>query len=367
MLTRALTFTLLFATAAAAQQPAREDLAKSQAEKIVREQQKQASIKDAAAARREIQDLTAELSTLTAAQGKETLVAGAGRSRLEALNAREAELKVRVWANQNELARLLGALQMFSKSPPPALFVHPKDAKSAVRAAILIRAVTPALKSRADVLAKEAAQAKRVRRDAASQAGELFTAESAIADRAGRIEVLIAERQALERQLYGDIALADRDIAALSARVDSLQQVVARLPAQPAPNVRFTRLFSPVSGAPVRKFGEADGRGGKSQGLSWRPGAGSRVVAPATGVVEFAGPVSGWKSVLILRLSDDYHLVLAGLDVIATAPGQSVAAGQLIGSMAQKSVLTPATDAPELVLELRKGGQPVDPARFLPQ
>lgn len=368
MLRRLLAIGLILSASAAVAQPAREDLARVEADRALRLQQRAAAAKDADAARHEIEALSAELVTLNTTQSRGQQNVGAGRSRLEALNAREAALAARMGANQSELARLLGALQMFSKNPPPALFVHPRDAKAAVHSAILIRAITPELQRRADAFAEQAAQARRVRRQAASLAGDLFTSESTLADRAGRIEMLIAERETLQRRLDGEMANADRDIAALSTRADSLRALVARLPPAPATApARFTKLSPPTSGAPVRKFGDADGRGGKSEGWSWRPAGGAKVVAPASGVVEFAGPVDGWKSVLILRLSDDYHLVLAGLDVIGATPGQTVAAGQPVASMASRANPGVGSDASELHLELRREGKPVDPARFLPQ
>ncbi len=370
MLRRLILIAAIAAASTASAQTQRDDLARTEQDKRLREQQRAAAVRDAGAARAEIEALSRELATLNAAQAAGQTTVSEAKLRLDALNAREASLAARIGANQTELSRLLSALQTFSRDPPPALFVHPRDAKKAVRAAILIRAVTPELKRRADGYAAQATEHRRVRREAAAAAGDLFTAESSVADRAGRIEALIAERQGLEQALLSDIADADREIATLSARADALRQVVARLP-QTAPKVtaptQFTRLSAPVAGPPVRKFGQALPGGGKSEGWSWRPARGARVASPASGAVEFAGPVSGWKSVLILRVSDDYHLVLAGLDQITVRPGQTVAAGQGVATMVNATGLGIGSDIPELHLELRRNGQPVDPARFLPQ
>jgi len=370
MLRRLIIIAVIAVASAAAAQPQREDLARAEQDKRLREQQREAAVRDAAAARQEIVDLNGELAKLNTAQAAGMSTVNEARLRLASLNAREAQLAARMGANQTELSRLLSALQTFTRDPPPALFVHPRDAKKAVRAAILIRAVTPELKRRADGYAAQATEHQKVRRAAAAAAGDLFTAESSLADRAGRIETLIAERRGLEAALIADIASADREIAALEARAEALRQVVARLPAAAPAKVvteRFSRLNPPVAGPPVRRFGQALPGGGRSEGWAWRPVGGARVAAPASGVVEYAGPVNGWKSVLILRLSDDYHLVLAGLDAIGVTPGQTVAAGQGVATMANSNNLGIGSDLPELQLELRRNGQPVDPARFLPQ
>jgi septal ring factor EnvC (AmiA/AmiB activator) len=78
--------------------------------------------------------------------------------------------------------------------------------------------------------------------------------------------------------------------------------------------------------------------------------------------VEFAGPMKGWGGVVILRIGGDNHLVLAGLDAISAVQGRPVSAGQALGRMADTR-----NGEPELYLEARKGGDPVDPSSWLRQ
>jgi septal ring factor EnvC (AmiA/AmiB activator) len=84
------------------------------------------------------------------------------------------------------------------------------------------------------------------------------------------------------------------------------------------------------------------------------------VIAPAAGVVEYAGALKGWGGVVILGIGGGYHLVLAGLDAISTVQGRPVTAGQAIGRMAEAG-------EPELYLEARRNGEPVDPGRWVRQ
>jgi septal ring factor EnvC (AmiA/AmiB activator) len=68
--------------------------------------------------------------------------------------------------------------------------------------------------------------------------------------------------------------------------------------------------------------------------------------------------LKGYGLVVILTPSERFHLVLAGLDQAAAGAGRTVLAGEPIGRMA-------GDGSPELYLEVRQGGRPVDPARWL--
>jgi septal ring factor EnvC (AmiA/AmiB activator) len=89
-----------------------------------------------------------------------------------------------------------------------------------------------------------------------------------------------------------------------------------------------------------------------------RPGA--QVVAPASGEVAYAGLFRSYGQVLILNVDGGYAVVLTGLDTINARVGERVRAGQPVGEMSAN-----VTAAPELYVEVRRNGQPVDPGRWL--
>jgi len=126
------------------------------------------------------------------------------RERLEKLNVRETVLAAEQGRNLNRLARLLTVLAQFRRDPPPALLVSPDDAVDAVRAAILVKAITPELHRRARAYSAEAVQIARQRRLAAVASEALFTADSRAAE--ARSETVppgaaLALRPALEAPL----------------------------------------------------------------------------------------------------------------------------------------------------------------------
>ncbi|HEX3405792.1 MAG TPA: peptidoglycan DD-metalloendopeptidase family protein [Caulobacteraceae bacterium] len=258
------------------------------------------------------------------------------RHQLQQLTAQEDALAARLGADRNALARLLGALEMFSRDPPPPLIVSPGDARDAVRAMILAKALAPELEARAKALGAEADQLTALRRRAAQASGDLFAAESALDDRRGRLDAVTA-----------DAALLGP--SPVRAAADSLAGV--RAPA---------RLSAPTDGRLAVRYGGRLSNGLIAEGVAYRTGAGAAVRAPAAAVVAYAGPLNGWGNVVILRAGGGCHMVLSGLGKVSVAVGQSVAADFPVGAMP-----IDGQSPPELYLEVRLAGGPIDPAKLI--
>ncbi len=349
------------------------DLRQVEADQQEREQARDAARAQAGAARLEIAQLQAELDALGPAQQKGVAAVGEKRLKLAALNVRENALDARLGGDQTQLARLLGALELMRRDPPPALFVHPRDVRDAVRAAILMRAITPELRARAQALRLQTEAIVKIRREVAAASEDLFTSESDVADRRAKIESLIAAKTDLAQQSTAEAVAADHEAQALSGQARVLGELAQGVAASPAPSVgpeppdpdhaglfgRPQLFTAPVPGPPAARFDSGGGRAG-APGWTWRTADLATVAAPARGVVEYAGPLKGWGVVLILRLGGGYHLVLAGLETALTAPGRMVAAGEPVGRMGRAGA-----SAPELYFEIRKNGAPIDPARWL--
>ncbi|HEY3695223.1 murein hydrolase activator EnvC family protein [Phenylobacterium sp.] len=277
-------------------------------------------------------------AVLTLALGAGAVAAVNERARLERLNLEESALSAQQGRNRNQLARLLSVLQRLRRDPPPALLVSPGDARNAVRAAILVKAMTPQLQDRARVFAAEAGEIARQRRLAAVESEALFTAESERAD-----------------GLRGRVA-ADASDSLVTAEPD-----VARLPPSgEGGRVQPQFLLAPSQGRITHAFGSLLTGGGRSNGLSILTARGAAVQSPGDALVQYAGPVKGWGVILILRMAGGYHLVLAGLDRTSVDVGQSVAVGTPVGWMPDER-----QSASELYFEVREQGVPVNPARWM--
>ncbi|HEX8233720.1 MAG TPA: peptidoglycan DD-metalloendopeptidase family protein [Caulobacteraceae bacterium] len=347
--------TLLAATAAAQDARAPSTL-QLRGELAARREEGEADRAQAEAARRDIARLREELEALKALSVAPR-GGGVRQARLEAVARREAELNAEMAKSQGELARLLGALQLYTREPPPALLASPQSAKDAVRAAILIRAMQPEITRRARAAALRAERIRVLRRAAAAANEDLFTSESAIADRKAELEQLIGGVGQAERRFDARAQLSERQAGELTRR---LTAAGAPLDPPPGRDRGPAVMLAPVSGELTGRYGGRSAGGQRSEGFTWRAAPGAQVRAPAAGVLEYAGDVKGWGGVLILRLGGGYHAVLAGVEDVFPSVGGAVKAGQALGRMAASKA-----GGRELYLEVRKDGAPVDPARWL--
>jgi septal ring factor EnvC (AmiA/AmiB activator) len=282
--------------------------------------------------------LTLSLLSLCGNVAAQTSRIDDARHALAVLSARQQAVAAQAGANRSQLSRLLGALQLFGRDPPPALLVSPADVVDAVRGEILIGAIAPQLQARALRLSLAVRDLARVRRQVATAEGELFAAESGLADRTNRLEGVASEAESL-------IPPAARAATAAVQR-------------GPAP----TSLLAPVAGEIVSPFGARLAGGGRARGVALRTGLGAPVLSPAAGLVDYAGPLEGWGQVVILGVGGGYHVVLSGLGQLAATSGQKVALGERVGVMP-----TSGRDRPQLYFELRLGEAPIDPSPLMEQ
>jgi septal ring factor EnvC (AmiA/AmiB activator) len=309
---------------------------------------------------RELGRLRNELVGLGSAEQSRESEAERQRAALKELNAREAAIKTRIDANRGSLAKLLGALETYQRRPPPPLLVNPRSARDAVRAAILIKAVTPELQARGKTFAAEADALAKVRRSAAAASETLFQAESDIADHRADIDRLLTQKEGLENRLP---STDDPQARALAAQAGSVAELVGGLSGRTgAPERAPAKLAAPVAGPLVRRFGDNRGARERTEGWTWSAAPAAPVLAPAAARVDYAGPLKGWGPVVILNVGGGHRVVLAGLEAVAVGIGRTVAAGEPVGRMGPAGR---GGDPPELYMEVRNNTAAVDPARWM--
>lgn len=115
----------------------------------------------------------------------------------------------------------------------------------------------------------------------------------------------------------------------------------------------------PHSGTVIAGFSTA---GKVNKGLDIAGNTGDQIRAAASGNVVYAGSgLLGYGNLIIVNHNEHYLSAYAHNRNILVQEGQNVQAGQVIAELGSSGA-----DRPKLHFEIRKDGNPVDPARYLP-
>jgi len=359
---------------------------------------------------RDGETLSADLiATAQRMRATEQEVAGI-EGRIEQLHMQEDGVRRSLRQRRAVMAEVLMALQRMGRTPPPAMLSRPEDALAAIRGSILAGSVLPDIRVEAEGLAADLSELTELSARIESERDALRARYAAMGEEQTRIDLLVAAKQSdheqtqaalaaeqskatqladeaqnltsLIRTLESEVAAAARaaeearEAARTTARTDE-DDAATRLSdtSRIAPAIHFADakglLTPPVLGPTVARFGEADGLGGTSQGLSLSTRPGMPVLSPADAWVVYAGPFRSYGQVLILNAGDNYHIVLAGMERIDAALGQFVLAGEPVAVMGATRVASIGEDEhtsaqPLLYVEFRKDGTAIDSGPWWP-
>ena len=328
---------------------------------------------------------------------------GDTETRLRPLDLREQKIRASLDSRRAEIVEVLAALQRAGRRTPPALLVRPEDALQSLRTAMLLGAVVPELRGRAERLATDLGELVSLRKVIAAERDQLATDRDKLRDDQTRLAALIDERQRKQSSIEKDIEAEGARAVALARQVDSLQGLIGKMeqdlssaaraaaaasmrgapvalngkpnlgalkdPARMSPAIAFASakgLFAlPVNGSKIREFGGSDGAGGVEKGISLATRAGAQVTTPCDGWVVYAGPFRSYGQLLILNAGGGYHVLIAGMERISVNIGQFVLTGEPVATMGTKSqvasILAANASQPVLYVEFRKDGTPIDP------
>jgi septal ring factor EnvC (AmiA/AmiB activator) len=220
------------------------------------------------------------------------------------------------------------------------------------QAAVQLDAQIAATRQQVQQAAGTAAQATQAAAALAAQANDLRSAIAAMDE---------AERQAAARAA-ADAARATKQRHMQEASAARARQVALSRPAGPGLNAGAPKATL-VAGHIVRAWG-APAEDGPATGLTFATAPLASVASPCSGRIGFAGPFRSYGKLVIIECGGGYDFVLAGFDQLAMPVGHAVHVGEAIGRMPDFNAAR-AKDRPGLYVELRKGGQPVDPMPYL--
>ena len=319
---------------------------------------------------------------------------------------------------RSELYQLLAALQRMGRNPPPVVVTERSDALDMVRSAMLLAKVYPQVASKAEELAHQLADLDKVIASIKEESARRQAEATRLADEQAHLaELLKAKHEELASRgteltkLRDLVAEQAKSVANLSELIDRSDRAVAFKgtlgdpdkqlaelqpppepeappPAAEAPSVpasqatrvapdsqalaRLNGVFErqkgsvplPVLGRRVVAFGDLTRNVGRSKGELFTARSNAQITSPCNGLVVYAGDFRSFGQILIINAGGGYHVLLAGLGRLDVVTGQTVAAGEPVGRMAETGsggASDAAASAPYLYVEFRSKDKPINP------
>ncbi|MCB1556968.1 MAG: peptidoglycan DD-metalloendopeptidase family protein [Alphaproteobacteria bacterium] len=288
--------------------------------------------------------------------------------KIAALEDEKALLSDKIEKDYAAMADMILALTRLGRLPPEAVLARPGAPLETARGAMLLEDSLPALQDRAAGFSADLTRLDVLETDLKDARTRETETHDSLAAKEKRMQTLLRTRQDLYARTQTDLTHKKQAIERLSREAQNLKEFIARLEAESREREKTARVVIPADGGsrlPVPGivavgYGQADSIGAKSMGIHIKTAPGALVTAPMGGVVRFAGMFKNYGQMVILEHRDTYHSLIAGLDEISVAVGESVSSGEPLGKMPASSS---PRGSPALYYELRRQGHPVDPSQ----
>lgn len=296
---------------------------------------------------------------------------------------------------QEKLDAMMQAAVSLSHTPPEAAMMLPEEFGRSVKAARVLKSLADAIRQQSAEITQQLAELNAMKQRVQKGRQKIGEDQERLKVEQAQLDDKLSERRRLSDQLLKEQEQVKTRMRELSRQSKDLRELLAGLEktrrekeaqeakeaAEKAKQEKTARkkekpkekgetrgrsfvrakgkLRLPAAGRATSRFGQALGQNETSKGITLKARANARVVAPYDGEVVFTGPFLTYGNMVILRHTDDYYTLLAGMETINVSPGQFLLEGEPIGAMSG------AASGAELYIELRQHNQPIDPAPWL--
>jgi murein hydrolase activator len=290
-------------------------------------------------------------------------------------------------ARKKNLSKLVQAAIRLSQTPQEAIILMPGKTHETQMAADVLKMTSDTIREEMDSIGLQMTELERLKKKVAQNRKEVNSREASLHETRQQLEVKVAERKELLDKLGREQKEQEATLSKLAKKAADLRELIASIAREdkaekeaekrgmllkpdsvPVKGKRgklrsFARakgdIRPPVAGRVTRMYGAPEARNQTSKGvlIATRPHA--QVTAAYDGEVVFSGPFLNYGRMVIVRHSDDFHTLTAGLSQIDVKVGQFLLEGEPIGAMGNKDASN------RLYFELRKNNQPIDPGPWL--
>lgn len=324
---------------------------------------------------------------------------------LEVLQKHLNESEEKFNSENDMLIETLAALQNLALRPSEAVLVQPLSPVEVMRSSILLRGSVHALESRASSIRQSIEDISNQKKQIAARLQDLEKDNKILAQQQEDMKKLSQQKSTMYSQISSKSEEAKKKADMLASQAHNLRDLLEKLEKQKeitrrqmaekarlareqaadkmrkenhgleasyeaennvtipeTPVTGFSkakgRLSRPARGPLVTAFHSELSKGVVSNGIDIKTAAKAQVIAPFDGTVIYAGPFKNFANLVIIDHGEGYTSLLSGLGETDTEVGQTLLAGEPVGTM-------PADTNSKLHMEIRKNNHPVDPNEWI--
>lgn len=335
------------------------------------EMQRERAEQDAASA--ELRRLDERVATVAARLRDVERQLDEAAARVGALERDVAAQQARITAHREQIARQLRAAYASGRGGNLKLLLNAEDPLRLGRVFVYHRYFQAAHRGEMDAAVAEVERLGELEQQLAAETEELEALRGRELRTQEEITLARAERRQALDAIEARLAAGGEELARLEADAAALEQLLAKLRDTLADvrDLRFDdrpfkaargKLRWPLEGKLIARYGDRRGVGDmRWSGVLIAGKAGAEVRAPARGHVVFADWLRGFGLLLIVDHGDGFMTLYGHNEAIFKENGDWVEAGEVVASVGASG----SQRRSGLYFEVRSGGKPVDPQRWL--
>ena len=309
----------------------------------------------------------------------------AARSRIAIVERLQERQRARLAEKQDPVVRLTAALQMMTRKPTALALVEPRSLDELIYIRSIMSTVIPEIERRTASLRSEVQQGEKLRVQSARAIASLNESQQRLDQRRKQLAGLEASERVEALQFSDDAGLEQdhalalgeeaRDILDLMDQIRESGTVRESLAILDGPLLRPNQSGDGPVRSPVRKsniahayrlpvvgdivtgLGELSDSGYRSRGLTISVEPDAQIVAPAAGRIAFSGRYRGYGNILIIEHDSAWTSLITNMAKTSAKVGDMVVQGAPVGRSGK--------DDPNVTIELRRNGRPIDIAALL--
>jgi septal ring factor EnvC (AmiA/AmiB activator) len=283
-------------------------------------------------------------------------------NQLNFLNKQQGAYESEMLEMQKEMSETVAVLQMFALTPQPVLFETSKDVSAQLNSAISLENSLLMSEEKFNQYMALMEKIESNRKEISKTKVSLDKNKSELTKKQSNMKSVIDEQSKKLQSIQKEKKAVDSKISKLAKESKNLEDFLKRALSKPTASGKYEKYTGsapllakapmPVNGTIIQGFGEQNENKIKSEGWRIRTIANATVTSPHDGVVIFADYFKGYNKMVIIEHNKNFHTILANMDQIYIAEGQSVKKGVPVGQVGVSKVL---------YLEVRYKNKPLNP------